>query len=67
MELGAQGKLAKVFTELPGIGKGFVNGYGMLVDTDKKNMVAVDIPLAGYGAEIGVYYGWSKSKVLKTW
>lgn len=67
MTAGQQGKLGKVLSELPGAGKSVVGGYGMLVDTDEKNIVAIDIPFAGYGTELGVYYGWSRATVQRQW
>lgn len=68
MELGKNSpKLQKALTECAGGAKSLVNSYGMLVDTDARTMTGVDIPLAGVGAEIGIFYGWSSASVLKSW
>ena len=65
MVLGKQGAAGKILEQVPGVAKSVVGGYGMLVDTDASNIVAIDIPFAGVGAELGVYYGWSKAVILK--
>jgi len=59
--------LKKVLSEVPGAAKSAAAVCSVVVDTDEKNIVAIDIPMAGAGAEIGVFYGWSKVKVVSTW
>ncbi len=51
--------------EIYGVAKGVMQA--MLIDTDYQNVTAIDIPLAGGGAEAGIYYSWSRYKVLSRW
>lgn len=60
-------KLQAVLKEAPGAAKSAMSTYGMLVDTDAKTMVAIDIPGLGGGAELGVFYSWGKAGVLSSW
>jgi hypothetical protein len=38
-----------------------------LIDDEYQGIVALDIPLAGVGAEVGIYYQWSRCKVWLQW
>ena len=51
--------------EIYGVVKGALQGTW--VDTDTKNLTAIDLPLASAGAEAGIYYSWSRYKLLKRW
>ena len=51
--------------EIYGVMKGILQTS--LIDTDAQNLTAIDIPLAGVGAEAGFYYSWSQYKLLKSW
>jgi hypothetical protein len=66
--LGRKSKLGQeVLKEAPGLAKTAACSYGLVIDTDDQQIVAIDLPLAGGGAEIGVFYGWSQTKVLEQW
>lgn len=51
--------------EVYGVMKGVMQTS--LIDTDSQNVTAIDIPLAGVGAEAGFYYSWSQFNLLKGW
>lgn len=55
----------EVGAEVYGIGKSLISGS--LVDTDLQSITVVDIPLAGVGAEIGIYYAKTGYKCLSEW
>lgn len=68
MKLSRQSPTAQaILTEAPGLARSAVSVYGMVVDTDDKKMIGIDLPLAGAGGELGVFYGWSKARVLNAW
>ena len=51
--------------ELPGLAKSLSSAA--LIDPDEKNLTLIDVPLAGGGAELGIYYGWSRTRLLRQW
>ena len=54
-----------VETEIYGVAKSLISSS--LIDTDLQSITAVDIPLAGVGAEIGIYYAKTGYKCLSEW
>ncbi len=54
-----------VETELYGIAKGVWSAT--LVDTDYQSITVIDIPMAGVGVEIGVYYAKTGYRCLSDW
>ncbi len=62
---GANPKYQSLREELPGLAKSL--SQGVLIDPDIKNITVIDVPMAGAGAELGIYYGWSTTKVLSSW
>jgi hypothetical protein len=62
---GVNPKYGKVRTELPGIAKAL--SQKCLIDSDAQSITVIDIPLAGGGAELGIYYGWSSTNLLSQW
>ena len=51
-----------VEAEIYGVAKSLISGS--LIDTDLQSITVVDIPLAGVGAEIGIYYAKTGYKVF---
>ena len=54
-----------VETEIYGVAKSLVSGS--LIDTDLQSITVVDIPFAGVGAEIGIYYAKTGYMCLSSW
>jgi len=54
-----------VEAEIYGVAKSLISGS--LIDTDLQSITVVDIPLAGVGAEIGIYYAKTGYKCLSEW
>lgn len=55
----------EVGAEVYAIGKSLISGS--LIDTDLQSITVVDIPMAGVGAEIGIYYAKTGYKCLSEW
>ena len=51
--------------ELIGIGKAAYDNFGF--DFEQPNVTVIDIPLAGTGAELGVYLYYGSCKLFSTW
>lgn len=51
--------------EIYGVGKSLLSGT--LVDDEYQGICAIDIPMAGMGAEIGIYFASSTFKTLSAW
>jgi hypothetical protein len=62
---GANPRYQTLRSELPGIAKSV--SQAMLIDPDQKNITLLDVPLCGAGAEAGIYYGWSSTRLLSSW
>jgi hypothetical protein len=62
---GSNPKYQDLRAELPGIAKTI--SQAALIDPEVKNITVLDVPLCGGGAEAGIYYGWSSTKLLSSW
>lgn len=62
---GGNPKYATLRSELPGIAKSISSAA--LIDPDEQNITIIDVPMAGAGAELGVFYGWSNTRLLSSW
>ena len=51
--------------EIFGLAKGVYQSYW--IDDEAQSIIAVDIPLAGGGAQIGYHYAWSTTALLSQW
>lgn len=60
---GSNPKYQALRKELPGMAKTVFSS--VMIDHDIKNILVIDVPAAGGGAEVGIYYGWSQTRLMK--